>query len=402
MQKITSNLKFFILPLILMVLFFFLGIYIGYGKRPWIERITSVTNKEPKVITSADFEPFWKAWKLIDEKYPKASSIEGQERVWGAIKGLIGSLDDPYSVFLTPEETSDFEESINGEFSGVGMEVGIKDKILTVISPLKGTPAEKSGVKSGDKILKIGDIITSDMSVDDAIKLIRGPEGTKIILTLFREGKSKPFEVTITRAKIMIPTIDSSLLDQGIYVISLYNFNAQSSTLFVDHLNKFLNSGSTKLILDLRGNPGGFLTEAVEIASLFLKKGTVIVKEDFGDGIEQKIYRSYGYFHLDPNIYKMVILVDEGSASASEILAGALSENNIATLIGQKTYGKGSVQELIAITDETSLKITVAKWLTPNGISISDEGLMPKVKVEIKDDTSEDDAMKKAIEYILK
>lgn len=398
----NKNWKRFIASLIILVGVFVLGVRVGWLNRPEVQKVVDVLNKENEVVSSTDLEPFWKVWNLIDQKYPDAEKIGDQERVWGAVKGLAGSLDDPYTSFFPPEEAKDFEDSLNGEFEGVGMEIGIKDKIITVIAPLKDTPAYKAGIKAGDKILKIDENITDSMSVEKAVSLIRGPKDTTVNLTIFRETDKKPREISITRDRIVIPTLDTKLRSDGIFVISLYNFSGNSSVLFQSALEEFIKSGSDKLILDLRGNPGGYLDTAIDMASWFLPSGKIVVTEDYGTLGKEKVHRSSGYDIFTDQL-KMVVLVDGGSASASEILAGALSEHGVAKLVGEQTFGKGSVQELIDVTDDTALKITIAQWLTPNGISISKEGLKPDYEVEITEkdlETDRDPQMEKAMEII--
>jgi len=398
----NKNWKRFIASLIILVGVFVLGVRVGWLNRPEVQKVVDVLNKENEVVSSTDLEPFWKVWNLIDQKYPDAEKIGDQERVWGAVKGLAGSLDDPYTSFFPPEEAKDFEDSLNGEFEGVGMEIGIKDKIITVIAPLKDTPAYKAGIKAGDKILKIDENITDSMSVEKAVSLIRGPKDTTVNLTIFRETDKKPREISITRDRIVIPTLDTKLRSDGIFVISLYNFSGNSSVLFQSALEEFIKSGSDKLILDLRGNPGGYLDTAINMASWFLPSGKIVVTEDYGTLGKEKVHRSSGYDIFTDQL-KMVVLVDGGSASASEILAGALSEHGVAKLVGEQTFGKGSVQELIDVTDDTALKITIAQWLTPNGISISKEGLKPDYEVEITEkdlETDRDPQMEKAMEII--
>ncbi len=402
-MKYKEYIKNYATPALVVLFVFILGLYAGYERRPWIDRVLAVTHKEPEVVSGADFEPFWKTWNIINEKYPHPDKIKDQERVWGAIQGLVASLDDPYTVFFPPTDAKEFSEEIQGSFTGVGMEVGIKDKIVTVIAPLKGTPAEKAGMKAGDKILKIDDTLTADMTIDKAIKLIRGEKGTVIKLTVFREGESEPKEISITRDVIDIPTIDSRDLPNGVRVISLYNFNASSANLFREEMLKFKNSGQTKLILDLRGNPGGYLDAAIDMASWFLPSGKIVVSEDFGEKQSKEIYRSKGYAVLGPDV-RMAILVDGGSASASEILSGALSEHGVAKLVGTQTYGKGSVQELVPVTADTYVKITIAKWFTPNGVSISEKGLTPDIVVKpVKGDEvgKHDTQLDRAVQYVL-
>ncbi len=391
-----------VLSVVIIAVAFFTGAYFGYSKRPEIDKAVSVSNKEPQIETSADFSSFWKVWNLINEKSIYAKKVSDQDRVMGAIAGLASSLGDPYTVFFPPEENKLFNDTIHGSFGGIGAEIGMKDKIITIIAPLKGTPAEKAGIKSGDKILKIDKTETSDISVDKAIDLIRGEQGTVVTLEILRPGEKTTREFKITRDIIDIPTIDTELTKQDIFVIKFYSFSENSAELFRQALLKFQKSGSSKLIIDLRGNPGGYLDSAINIGSWFIDEGKIIVREDFGDKKKEEIYRSHG-----PRIFtdklKLVVLVNGGSASASEILAGALQENKIATLVGETTFGKGSVQELVNITKDTSLKVTIAKWLTPNGLSISEKGLTPDVVVTMtqKDfDAQKDPQMDKAVEIL--
>lgn len=355
-----------------------------------LSRLVGQSVGEPNQV---DFSPFWKAWNLIDEKYVADNGnnrstttkiTTDQDKVWGAIGGLTASLGDPYSVFLSPDRKKRFEDDIRGNFSGVGMEVGVKDDILTVISPLPDSPAKRAGIQAGDQIVKINDTITANLSADEAVNLIRGDEGTKVRLMLVRK-KSKPFEITVTREVINVPTLDTKQIDKNIFEIKLYNFSATSPDLFRTALRQFVESGSSKLIIDLRGNPGGFLDAAVNMASWWLPAGKPVVIEKHGRGVEDRVYRSAGY-NIFTDKLKMIILIDQGSASASEILAGALSEYGKATLIGQKTFGKGSVQELIPVTSDSSLKLTVAKWYTPKGHSISINGLLPDVIVPVTEE----------------
>ncbi len=381
---------------------FVAGVYLGYSNRPEIGKITVLFNKETQKPYPVDFSPFWTAWNLVESKYVSRGIIDSQNMVWGAIEGMVKSLDDPYTVFFPPKEAELFETSIKGQFQGIGIEIGMRDKILTVISPLKDTPAYRAGLKAGDKILKINSTSTLDMAVDEAVFLIRGKGGTEVVLTILSEGESEPREVKIVRDVIKIPTLETEQKEGGIFLIKLYNFSENSTEIFRGALREMIDSGSGKLILDLRGNAGGYLEASVDIASWFLPAGKIVVREDFGNG-EEKPYRSRGY-----DIFKnlpFVILVNQGSASAAEIVAGALQEHKIATLVGEKTFGKGSVQELASITANTSLKITIARWLTPEGKSISDNGLMPDIEVKMTKEDIEagrDPQMEKAIELLEK
>ncbi len=330
-----------------------------------------------------DLEQFWAVWELLDEKFTSASSTENlsdEERINGAIQGMVDSYNDPYTVFLPPAQNADFTEDISGNFSGIGMEVGIKDKMITVISPLPDTPAEKAGLLPGDLVVKINGESTEGMSIDDAVNRIRGEKGTNVTLSIYREGDLEIKDYTITRDTINIPTVKTEIKD-GVFIVRLYSFNAIAEAKMQEAMREFVSSKSKTLILDLRGNPGGYLQGAVAIASFYLPTGKIVVRESFGENKEEKIYRSQGKTIKDFNPKNFVVLVDNGSASASEILAGALKEHGVATVIGTNTFGKGSVQELINLPSGAALKVTVARWLTPNGISISEKGLEPNILI---------------------
>lgn len=330
-----------------------------------------------------DFSPLWKAWRILEEKHVAATttaSTTPQEQLWGTIEGLAQSYGDPYTVFFPPKEAELFADDIAGEFGGVGMEIGMKNDTLTVIAPLKDTPTERAGILAGDYILQIDGKNTSGLSIDEAVLAIRGEPGTTVVLTIAREGESKTHDISVVREIIKIPTIKTHLEPNGIFVISLYNFGATSAPEFRNAVREFLLSASDKLIVDVRGNPGGYLEAATDIASWFLGPGEIVVREDFGAEREEEMHRSRGYRVLEK--IPTVVLIDRGSASASEILAGALKDHGRATIVGERSFGKGSVQELVPITSDTSLKVTIARWLTPSGISISDGGLIPDVVVE--------------------
>lgn len=354
---------------------------------------------------SLNLTDFWKAYNTLNEKFVQthASSTmpDEKKKLWGAIAGLTSSFGDPYTVFFPPAEAKVFQENIAGDFGGVGMEIGVnKDRVLTVIAPLKGTPAEKAGVHAGDLIATIDGKSTQDMSTDEAVSLIRGPKGTSVKFLFAREGK--PVTISIVRDTIQIPTITNAYdAKTGIYSIVLYSFTQNAGTLFSNALADMRKSGATKLIIDLRGDPGGYLDAAVDIASHFLPKGTTIVTEDYKGKRENIVHKSLGTGGV-PDGLKVVILIDQGSASASEILSGALQDNKKATLIGTRSFGKGSVQELVDI-DGGSLKVTVARWLTPSGKSISDGGLAADIKVERSQDdvtAGKDPQKDRAIQFL--
>lgn len=400
--------KFLVIFTITLLLSFGVGVYFGTSfiskTNEKIVFVNNSTNSDTST-SSVNLKPFWDAWKILDSKFvptvKDSKVINNQEKVWGAIKGLASEYGDPYTVFMPPEDSKMFESDISGNFEGVGMEIGIRDTGLVVVAPLKGTPAYNAGVKAGDSILSIDDNKTEGLSVDKAVKLIRGKAGTIVSIKFAREGKTEPFVIKITRGIINVPTLETEKKGD-IFVIKLYNFYAPASNEFRGALREFINSGTHKLILDLRGNPGGYLESAVDMASFFLPVGKVVVSESFGGKSNDVIYRSKGYDVFNDTL-RMVILVDGGSASASEILAGALKEQGVAKLVGTKTFGKGSVQELVKLTQDTSLKVTIAKWLTPKSNSISEGGLIPdyEVKITEKDLTAKKDPqMEKAVEVV--
>ncbi len=404
----TNKMKFHInkptltiLVIISIVGAFGIGITVGdrIGKKATIQVTGEV------LYGDINLEPLLMAVSVLNDKFVASTASStiptNENKVWGAIEGLAASYGDPYTVFFPPKESKSFADDVRGDFGGIGIEIGIKDKVLVVVAPLKGTPGERAGLKSGNSILKIDKKFTAGISVEDAVSLIRGPKGTSVTLTIKDNGDMR--DVVIVRDTIIIPTIETKLRDDGVFVISLYNFSANSPGLFRRALREFILLESDKLVLDLRNNPGGYLEAAIDMASYFLPSGKVVVIEDWGSKSKQKIERSKGYDVLSDKL-KMVVLINGGSASASEILAGALSEHGIAKLVGEKSYGKGSVQELVEITPETSLKVTIARWLTPKGHSISENGLEPDIEVKItKEDVKNefDSQMEKAVSILI-
>ena len=324
-----------------------------------------------------------------------------QEMIYGAISGMLKVLNDPYTVFLRPEDTKKFLEDVKGTFEGVGMEIGIRDEQLQVIAPLEGTPAQKAGLRPGDKIFKVDGKSTTDITIDEVVKLIRGPKGTEVVLTIFREGWQEAEDVKIVRGVIDIPSLKLEIRDDNIVHLRLYHFSGKAAYDFRDAAIKILSSDAEKIILDLRNNPGGYLEVAQEIASWFLERGQIVAIKDYGEGREQEELLARGNAKLIS--YPIVVLINEGSASGSEILAGALRDNRGAIIIGETSFGKGLVQDLIDLKGDSSIKVTIARWLTPKGEFISDKGLEPDIKVEmtIEDyDEEKDPQLDRAIEII--
>ena len=421
MRSKLKNIGLTLVMLAILGAVFGTGLYVGV-QMPAESKIAGLINKQPTAPIADDvsFAPFWQAWSIIEQKYVDREKLNHQTMMYGAVSGLLDSIGDPYTMFFPPRENKEFQNEIKGEFEGVGMEVGIRKNILTVISPLKGTPAEKAGILPGDKIVRIDDTSSADLSIEEAVRLIRGPRGSVVKLTVLHNGDEQPTIISVTRGVITIPTIDVESTaatfakvgenetkkiaeDPEVFVIRLYNFSESSAFRFRDALRRMISENKKELILDLRNNPGGYLESAVDMASWFLPQGKTVVTEQYGQQGSERVHRSYGY-----NVFKelkMVILVNQGSASAAEILAGALRDHGIAQLIGEKTFGKGSVQELIPLTSETSLKVTIAKWVTPKGQALSEGGLEPDIAVKpTKEEIAagRDPVMEKAIEILRK
>ncbi len=376
------------------------GFYVGQ-LHGYVPPIKGVENLDAGQLEGVDFSLFWDAWRVIQEEYAGPGPLDFQAMVHGAIKGMVNSLGDPYTTFMTAEDAKIFLEDISGSFSGVGMEIGIRDEKLRIIAPLEGTPAARAGLRPGDHIVQINkDTFTQDLTTDEAIALIRGPEGTKVTLSILREGWDETRDFEIERAVITIPSLAWEM-KEGVAYVKIFQFSEKLPDDF-GNLERDVLRSTDKIILDLRNNPGGFLYVAVDIAGWFLQRGDVVVIEDFGQNEDQREHTARGNARLYD--HKVVVLINEGTASASEILAGALRDNRGVLLIGEQSFGKGSVQELKELKDESSLKVTIAKWLTPKGNLILDKGLEPDIKVEVTDEDFEagrDPQLDKAIEVLL-
>ncbi len=394
--------RYLLIPIwiIILVIVFSSGYFVGQMNRPSVEKVEGLANKESAQPTNVDFGLFWDTWHLIETKYVDRLGLDRQEMVYGAIAGLVKSLGDPYSVFMEPQESKRFLDDISGSFGGIGAEVGIRKGVLTIISPLESSPAQAAGLKPGDKILKVDDTLTADLTLDEAVDLIRGEEGTEVVLLITRDDWDEAREIEITRATIQIPIIKWETKDNNIAYIQLYHFTENSADQFSKVVREVLQSNPRGIVLDVRNNPGGYLEVAVDIASWFIPKGELVVAEDFGNG-EKNEHHSRGYKDLED--MPTVILINEGSASASEILAGALRDIKGIQIVGQKSFGKGSVQQLEKMRGGSSVKITIAKWLTPSGTSINDEGITPDIEVEITQediDEMRDPQLDKALELL--
>ena len=404
----NKKLKAFIL-IVFFIGIAFLSYKVGFfaGEESILRQPPSqIVNPEPQDLEEkVDFSVFWEAWRKLEKDILKKEKIDYQKMIYGAIKGMVESLKDPYTTFFTPKETENFNEELSGKYEGVGMEVGIKEEKLTVVSPFENTPAKNAGLRPGDKILKVNDSFTDNLSLEEAVSLIKGPKGTEVTLLIGRENWPVPKEITLKRAVIKIPTLKLELKDaengEQIVLIKIYQFNRILPQEFKTASSQILNSKAKKIILDLRNNPGGYLEVAQYITGWFLEKGDMVVWQDFGEGKERKSYESQGPSKFSQ--YPMVVLINEGSASGAEILAGALRDIRGIQLIGEKSFGKGSVQEQISLQDNSSLKITISEWLTPDGYSINEKGLTPDIEVKMTEEdweTEKDPQLKKALEIV--
>ena len=350
-----------------------------------LKTVKNLVNPDQGKSENDDFSLFWKVYNDLNAKYVDKGKIDPQKILYGAIDGLVNSVGDPYTTFLEPVTSKKFQEEISGSFGGIGIEIGKRNNILTVIAPIKDTPAFKAGIKASDKILKIDGKLTANLAIEEAVNLIRGKKGTKVILSIQTETNPTR-DIELIRDAIKIPTIEWKLIEQGgkkIAYMQIYSFNQTVDLEFKKTSEEILKSNANALIIDLRNNPGGLLDSAINLAGWFLDKNQVVVSEVFRDGTKNE-FKSDGNASLKK--YPSVVLMNGGSASASEILAGALRDNRNIKIIGEKSFGKGSVQELQKYGDGSSLKVTIAKWLTPAGISISEKGIEADVEIKFKEE----------------
>jgi len=348
-----------------------------------------------------NFNLYWEVWDRLKSDYVDKNKIKDEDMFYGSLRGLAASMDDPYTIFMDPKEAQEFSDDLLGTFEGIGAEVGMRNDLITVIAPLAGMPAEKAGIRAGDKIYAINGESTIGLGVDEAVKKIRGPKGKEVVLTIIRQDEEGPIDIKIIRDQIFVKSVKTEIRKDGVMVITVSNFNDDTLDLFNQAVETALTKNPKGLILDLRNNPGGYLDTAIYMASAWVKEGPVVV-EQFGEGKRQE-YFATGNNRLGN--FKTVVLINGGSASASEIVAGALRDYKKATLVGEQSYGKGSVQSLRNLSDGSALKVTVAKWLTPSGDFINDKGITPDIEVKLsKDDLNKniDPQMNKALELILK
>lgn len=357
----------------------------------------TIENKNPPENSNADMAIFWQVWDELNAKHID-KPLNAQELVWGATKGMVAAVGDPYTLYLNPNENQSNDEILSGEYQGIGAELTMKDDLVTVVAPFDDSPAQKAGIKPGDKILKVNGEETYELNLTEVVKKIKGKKGTEVTLNIGRVGE-EPFDVVVVRDSITLDTVKWEDKGDGVVYIRLSRFGEKTAQEWDKAVSDIIvkHPQTKTIVLDLRRNPGGFLGTAVHIASDFIPKGT-IVSERFSNGTENKLSVDHKGNLLDK---KIVVLIDEGSASASEILSGALRERADAIIVGQKSFGKGSVQEPIDYTDGSGLNVTIAKWYTPEGVSIHENGLEPDEKVEITDEDAKegkDAQLEKALE----
>lgn len=364
-----------------------------------------ISRETPKSREDIDFSLFWKVWDTLDSSYFDKSKLDPVKMVYGAISGMVASVGDPYTAFLPPEENKVIEEDLSGSFEGVGIQIGFKGKQLAVIAPLPGTPAEEAGIKAGDFIVGILDEAagvdtgTVGITLNDAVKMIRGKAGSKVTLFLLRDGSSEPIKIEVERRAIDVPSVIVSKVEgnENIAHVKVLKFGAETYSEWQKEVSGIVKDKTIdSVVLDLRNNPGGYLQAAVDLAGDFVDTGSVAVIEDRG-----KTQNEFKTDHLGMlKDYKVVVLINQGSASASEILAGALRDTKGIKLVGTTSFGKGTIQEPIQLDHGSSLHVTTAKWLTPKGIWVNEEGLKPDVEVEDNVDTNEDEQLLEAVKLL--
>ncbi|MFH1833301.1 MAG: S41 family peptidase [Candidatus Levyibacteriota bacterium] len=402
----------------------FLGYYIGVSKvslewKNFKPKVTVINREPPTADSSVDFTLFWSVFDKLNTLYYDKTIIDPKKLLNGAISGMVSSIGDPYTVFLPPVQNSDFKEGLSGQFQGIGAELGLKDKQIIVISPLDGTPAQNSGIKAGDAILKVDGKQTAGWTLSQAVEKIRGPKGTQVVLSILHKNSEKAVDIKITRDVIVVKSVtmwikkvseiagiklDQKFAESKIAYIRLSQFGDNTNQEWLSLANnlslKLNEDKSIKgVILDLRNNPGGYLTDATFIASEFIKSGTVVIQDKGNDNKTPFAVSRKGLLTNVP----LAVLINKGSASASEIVAGAMSDYKRAKLIGETSFGKGTIQQAEDLGNGAGLHVTIAKWLTPNGTWVNGKGLTPDIAVSADEkDITHDTQLEKAVLELIK
>ena len=406
-SPVKKRLFFSLGVLILVAAAYAAGFKMGNKGLVFVPKEFKVVNQadQPKVV---DYDLLWKAIDILNTKYID-KPVDPQKVLYGAIRGAVASTGDPYTDFFEPKDLQSFKTDLKGSFDGIGAEIGKKNGYITVIAPLDESPAKKAGILAGDIIAQVDGKSTADWSVEQTVDTIRGQKGTPVTLTIVRAGKDKSFDLKITRDTIAVKSVKWSYKEtevngqkKNIAIVTISKFGDDTQPLFEQAVNDILTKKVDGIVLDLRNNPGGYLQSAVQVASSWISLGTTVVTEAHSDGTSQK-YNALGNTRLAG--VKTVVLINGGSASAAEILSGALHDYKIGELIGEKSFGKGSVQELVDLPDGSAIKVTVAKWITPGGKNLNHDGLEPDVKVTLSEDDlnkGQDPQMDKAMQEVVK
>ena len=400
MQK-SSKIQFLLVIAISVLVGYYIGVNkINFEWKNYRPVITVESKEPPPEVRNADFSRFWNVWQKIEGSYYDKSKLDPEKMINGAISGMLGSLEDPFTVYLPPVQNENFKQGLAGQFQGIGAELGLKDQRITVIAPLNGSPAQKSGVRAGDTILAVDGTSTANWTISQAVEKIRGPKGTKVTLSILHKDETQPQDIDIIRDVITVESveyfvkkvseIDSVEVDKSyngfeIAYISLSQFGDTTNPGWLDKVNKLSlelnnNKNVKGLILDLRNNPGGYLSDAVFISSEFIKENATVVIEEEGGGQQNVLKSNRRGLLLD---IPVIVLVNKGSASASEIVAAALRDNNRATIVGETSFGKGTIQQSEDLGGGAGIHITIAKWLTPNKEWINEKGIIPDIEIAL-------------------
>lgn len=407
-SKKSSGIFSFIVQFVFVaVIFFAVGFAVGnrrvdVSRKNFIPTIT-VENKLPPREQKVDFSLFWQVFDQLPKTFIDKSAIDSQKLLYGAISGMVRSLGDPYTVFLDPKQNEAVKSELAGSYEGVGIQIGFnREKRLAVIAPLTGSPAAKVGVSAKDLIIKIGERETFDLSLPEAVDLIRGPAGTRVKLTLRHVDEEDNYEVEITRAKITVKSVEVEFVDDRdggrVGVIKVSRFGDTTDREWDEAVNRVQLERARAVVVDMRNNPGGLLASAVHLASDFVDG--IVVKQEFSDGSIAPLASDHRGELLD---IPMVVIINGGSASAAEIFAGAIQDDKRGKIVGEQSFGKGTVQDAVDLPGGSGLHITIARWLTPKGASIADVGISPDVEVEMTRDDTEagrDPQLDRALELL--
>ena len=419
MNRITRLQTFLIIAIA-----FLIGVYVGTNKvsldwKNYKPSLKVISKEPPASISTVNFQSFWQVWQKLEGSYYDKTKLDPQKMLNGAISGMVESLDDPFTVYLPPTQNNDFKQGLAGQFQGIGAELGTKDKRIIVIAPLNGSPAQKAGVRAGDIILKVDGQSTESWNLPKAVEEIRGPKGSSVVLNILHKDEKAPRDIKITRDVITIKSVDGyvkkikdideikippQIAEKRVVYISLSQFGDNTNQEWLSLVNKLnleqKKLGAEGLIFDLRNNPGGYLSDASFIASEFLEMGQSVVIQDKANGEQNTLKANRrGLFTSMP----MIVLINKGSASASEIVAASLRDHSRAKLLGETSFGKGTIQEATDLGDGAGLHITIAKWLTPNGDWVNGSGLKPDIEVEFDTkDVAHDAQLERAIVELVK